>query len=81
MEPDESKTRNRPCSDGNCMLCTSFGKSNLVINKQKDRKLLVKNGGTCQTKNIIYSTECLKHNEIYIGQTKTQANRRFCSHR
>ena len=81
MEPDESKTRNRPCNQGSCLLCTSFGKSNLVINKQKDRKLQVKNGGACQTKNIIYLAECLKHNKIYIGQTKNQANRRFCSHR
>ena len=81
MEPDESKTRNQPCNHGNCLLCTSFGKSNPVINKQKDRKLQVKNGGTCQTKNIIYSAECLKHNKIYIGQTTNQANRRFCGHR
>ena len=80
MEPDESKTRNQSCNHGNCLLCTSFGKSNLVINKQKDCKLQVKNGGTCQTKNI-YSAECLKHNKIYIGQTKNQANRRFCGHR
>ena len=58
MEPDESKTRNRPCYHGSCLLCTSFGKSNLVINKQKDGKLQVKNGGTCQTKNSIYSAEC-----------------------
>ena len=45
MEPDESKTRNQPCNYGNCLLCTSFGKSNLVMDKQKDRKLQVKNGG------------------------------------
>ena len=32
-------------------------------------------------KNIIYSAECLKHNKIYIGHTKYQANRRFCGHR
>ena len=30
---------------------------------------------------IFYSAECLKHNNIYIGQTKNQANRRFCGHR
>ena len=42
MEPDELKTRNRPCNHGNCLLCTCFGKSNLVINKQKDCKLQVK---------------------------------------
>ena len=41
MEPDESKTRNRSCNHGNCLLCTSFGKSHLV-NKQKDHKLQVK---------------------------------------
>ena len=64
MEPDESKTRNQPCNHRNCLLCTSFSESNLVINKQKDRKLQVKNGGTCQTKNIIYLAECLKHNKI-----------------
>ena len=59
----------------------SFSKSNLVINKQKDHKLQIKNGGTCQTKNIICLAECLKHNKIYIGQTKNQANRRICIHR
>ena len=49
MEADESETINRPCYHGNCLLCTSFGKSNLVINKLEARKLPVKNGGTCQT--------------------------------
>ena len=52
MESDESKTRNQPCNHGNCLFCTSFGKSNLVINKQKDRKMQDKNGGTCQTKTL-----------------------------
>ena len=52
MEPDESKTRNQPCNHGNCLLCTSFSESNPVINKQKDHKLQVKNGGTCQIKTL-----------------------------
>ena len=47
----------------------------------KHRKLQVKNGGTCQTKNIIHSAECLKHNKISIGQIKNEANRRYCGHR
>ena len=34
-----------------------------------------------KTKDIIYSAECLKHNKIYIGHIKNQANRRFCGHR
>ena len=35
----------------------------------------------CKKIDIFYSAECLKHNNIYIGQTKNQANRRFCGHR
>ena len=32
-------------------------------------------------KNIIYSAGYLKHNKIYIGYTKGQANKRFCGYR
>ena len=41
----------------------------------------IERGGSCNTSNIIYATECRKHRKLYIGQSKNQVNRRFCGHR
>ena len=77
MELDESKTRNGPCYHRNCLLCTSFGKSHLVIDKQNIVYCRLKMVEPVRQKAIIYSAECLKHSKIY---NKNQANR-FCGHR
>ena len=41
----------------------------------------VENGGTCQTKSVIYAALCTRHNTICIGQTGESLTSRFNRHR
>ena len=41
----------------------------------------IEGSGSCNTSNIIYAAECMKHKKLYISQSKNQVNRRFCGHR
>ena len=75
---DKTKVHNHPCGHGNCR---SFSKTNVITNRQNGHKFNISQGGTCRTKNIIYAAECVRHKKIYIGQSKTQLNKRFCGHR
>ena len=79
--PKENVVRNQPCNHGNCKLCPSFAKSNTSLNSKNDRKMKIEQGGSCNTRNIIYAAECKKHKKLHIGQSKNQVNRRFCGYR
>ena len=77
----KTKVQNHPCGHGNCILCPSFSKSNVITNRQNGHKFNMSQCRTCRTKNIIYDAECVRHKKIYIGQSKNQLNKRFCGHR
>ena len=77
----KTKVQNHPCDHGNCILCPSFSKSNVITNRQNGHKFNILQGGTYRTKNIIYAAECVRHKKIHIGQSKNQLNKRFCCHR
>ena len=76
-----------PCTTSNkrgrgrpCKLCQHMGHTNNIYNTKSGKTSLIE-GGTCQSKNVIYGAECTKHHLLYIGYTSNTLNIRFNNHR
>ena len=71
----KTKKRGRPCK-----LCPHKGQTNTISNTITGKVSKI-SGGTCQSKNVIYTAECNKHNILYVGYTSTSVSQRFNKHR
>ena len=72
---EKTKKRGRPCK-----LCTHMGQKNEITNARTGKTCHI-DGGSCNSKNVIYATECTKHKLIYVGYTSTTLSQRFNKHR
>ena len=78
--PEKSKTT-EPCGKGKCKLCKDIAITDEITNSKRKIKIKAENGGTCQTKNLIYGVICTRCNMICVGQTGTTLCSRFSKHR
>ena len=60
---EEAKKRGRPCK-----LCSHMGQQNEITNAKTGKTCHI-DGGSCNSKNVIYAAECAKHKLIYVGYT------------
>ena len=72
---EKIKKRGRPCK-----LCCHMGQKDSVTNAKTGKTCRI-DGGSCNSKNVIYAAECTKHNLLYIGYTSTTLSQRFNKHR
>ena len=72
---EKTKKRGRPCK-----LCTHMGQKNEITNARTGKTCHI-DGGSCNSKNVIYAAECTKHKLIYVGYTSTTLSQRFNKHR
>ena len=73
--PKNTKKRGRPCK-----LCGHMGQKEFITNSNNGRTSYI-SGGSCQSKNVIYAAECVKHQKLYVGFTSTTLSHRFNKHR
>ena len=66
---------------GKCKLCKDIISTDIVSNDKRGINIKLKDGGTCQTKNIIYAAICKRHKFICVGQTGESLCNRFSKHR
>ena len=57
-----------------------MGQIDQLVNSKSRKKCQI-SGGSCQSKNVIYASECAKHNLLYVGFTSTTLSQRFNKHR
>ena len=76
--PKRQKTT-EPC--GKCKLCKDIVSTDTIVNAKRGIKMKLDDGGTCQTKNVIYAALCTRHNAICVGQTGESLSSRFNRHR
>ena len=57
-----------------------MNQSTTITNKQNNKTCTVSGGSPADT-NIIYAAECLRHEKLYVGQTKNKLSTRFVGHR
>ena len=80
VSPTETKpTTTKPC--GKCKLCKNIWTCESVKNKKSNITFKINDGGTCQSKDLIYAARCKKHDLIYVGQTGEKLCTRFAKHR
>ena len=70
-----TKKRGRPCK-----LCNHMGQKDCLTNSNNGRTSYI-SGGSCQSKNVVYAAECVKHKKLYVGFTSTALSQRFNKHR
>ena len=73
--PKNTKKRGRPRK-----LCGHMGQKDFITNSNNGRTSHI-SGGSCQSKNVIYAAECVKHQKLYVGFTSTTLSQRFNKHR
>ena len=56
------------------------GTKNEITNARTGKTCHI-DGGSCNSKNVIYAAECTKHKLIYVGYTPTTLSQRFNKHR
>ena len=67
------------CSDKRCKCCKHLqGTTEFEINGKKH---CVKNGGSCDTENVIYGLRCKQCDQWYIGESSLQLRGRLNGHR
>ena len=69
-----------PCGQ-NCKLCKDILTTDTITNEKRGIKIKLNDGGTCQTKNVIYAAVCMRHNCVCVGQTGEAICTRFGKHR
>ena len=77
--PSTKPTSTSPC--GSCILCKDIRSKPSISNAKKNITIKQKDGGTCQTENVIYAARCKKHDLIYAGHTGNSLANRFGKHR
>lgn len=70
---------NCKCNLKRCKCCNQFVENNNVLINNNSYN--IKHGGTCSTKNVIYSIKCKLCNKYYIGETGNSLNIRLNGHR
>ncbi len=76
----EKPKTTEPCGK-KCKLCKDILTTDTITNEKRGIKIKLNDGGTCQTKNVIYAAVCMRHNFICVGQTGEALCMRFCKHR
>ena len=69
----------KPC--GKCKLCKDILTTECIANEKRNITMKLKDGGNCQSRNLIYAAICKRHNKIYVGQTGDTLCDRFSKHR
>ena len=68
-----------PC--GKCIFCPRISTSNSITNEKKGICIRPKDGGNCQSKELIYAARCKTHKTIYVGHTGETLAKRFGKHK
>ena len=68
------RKRGRPCR-----LCSHMCQKEFITNCNNGRTSYI-SGGSCQSKNVIYVAECVKHQKLYVGFTSSTLSQRFDKH-
>lgn len=79
LSQEKKPTSTHPC--GKCKLCRNICTADSITNTKQNITIELKDGGNCQSKNLVYAARCKKHDFICVGHTGERLCDRFAKHR